>query len=201
MNLVESQDHETPEKFENSRQSLGKILSSMKVDQNDFNIVSLQSEAEKQVSFLRTLNNMTERVKVFAEYFNQKRPSFERVYIERKQREIQQNQTLANLAALKQPRPRKSRGALHANSSRVSRLSQAPKPEFKPNLDLRTLARAPKSPTDLSRKDLSITSNNSKRMAGARAPGFQSRDSSFNIEHSDATFVEKDIQINMAVPR
>ena len=44
----------------------------MNLGYQNFNVASLQKEAEMKVSFLRKLNNMTERVKVYADYFNTK---------------------------------------------------------------------------------------------------------------------------------
>ena len=71
------------------RQSLGNLISTIKLDEKEFNILSFQNEADKQLSFLRKLTYMTERVKVYTDYFSQKLPNYERHYIERKQKEIE----------------------------------------------------------------------------------------------------------------
>lgn len=58
----------------------------MQLDENECNILELQNDAEMHIGFLKKLCNMTNRVKVFNEYFGARKPKYEQVFIKRKQR-------------------------------------------------------------------------------------------------------------------
>ena len=60
------------------------MMNAMQIDLKEFSVIALQNEADSKVGFLKQLCDMTERVKIFNQYFSHRRPKFEQVYIERK---------------------------------------------------------------------------------------------------------------------
>ena len=74
------------QKSEQGNVDFEEFLDRMKINKEEFDIESLQKEAEKNTDFFKTLNNMTRRVKCFNQSFGSKLPIFEQKYLEKKLR-------------------------------------------------------------------------------------------------------------------
>ena len=63
-------------------------MNSMNLDEKDVNMANLRNEANAQINFLKKLSYMTNRVQVYNEHFGHKRPIFEKLFLDRKQRQL-----------------------------------------------------------------------------------------------------------------
>ena len=53
------------EENQSDQENLSEFLDRMNIDKDDFDLVSLQKEAEKKIDFFKTLNNMARRVQCY----------------------------------------------------------------------------------------------------------------------------------------
>ena len=81
---MDDQSHTNKNGVHQSRNQF--MNNTMKMGDQNFNLANIKNETNLEINFLRKLCNMTNRVQVYRDNFGLKKPIFEKIYLDRKQK-------------------------------------------------------------------------------------------------------------------